>query len=87
MGSGVRSVCWPGYPTNPDSLVLDKDIQGRRVREISFLSSSPRHCQIGRFDAFDFFGDGSFYLLDAPGHSVGHMIGLARVTAADGPDG
>ncbi|CAI7591046.1 unnamed protein product [Penicillium palitans] len=87
VGPGVRSVCWPGYPTNPDSLVLDKDIQGRHVREIGFTSSSPHHCRIGRFDAFDFFGDGSFYLLDAPGHSVGHMIGMARVTAADGPDG
>ena len=87
VGPGVRSVCWPGYPTNPDSLVLDKDIQGRHVREIGFTSSSAHHCRIGRFDAFDFFGDGSFYLLDAPGHSVGHMIGMARVTAADGPDG
>lgn len=30
----------------------------------------------------DFFGDGSFYLLDAPGHLLGHMMGLAR-TAQD----
>lgn len=34
--------------------------------------------KVGRFDAFDFFGDGSFYLLDAPGHAVGHICGLAR---------
>ena len=32
----------------------------------------------------DFFGDGSFYLLDSPGHAVGHMCGLARTTAGDG---
>lgn len=31
----------------------------------------------------DFFGDGSFYLLDTPGHCVGHMAGLARTTGDD----
>lgn len=29
----------------------------------------------------DFFGDGSFYLLDAPGHAVGHLAGLVRTTS------
>lgn len=29
----------------------------------------------------DFFGDGSFYLLDAPGHTVGHLAGLVRTTS------
>lgn len=27
----------------------------------------------------DFYGDGSFYLVDAPGHMPGHTVGLARV--------
>lgn len=35
---------------------------------------------IGGFKAHDFFGDGSFYLLDSPGHAVGHLSGLARTT-------
>jgi glyoxylase-like metal-dependent hydrolase (beta-lactamase superfamily II) len=30
--------------------------------------------------ALDFFGDGSFYLLDTPGHAIGHLSGLARTT-------
>ncbi|EXJ65771.1 uncharacterized protein A1O5_11012 [Cladophialophora psammophila CBS 110553] len=34
----------------------------------------------GNLRAFDFFGDGSFYLLDTPGHSVGHLGGLVRTT-------
>ena len=38
--------------------------------------------KVGRFDAADYFGDGSFYLLDAPGHSAGHVCGFARVTSA-----
>lgn len=28
--------------------------------------------------AHDFFGDGSFYIVDAPGHLAGHVIGLAQ---------
>ncbi|KAH8897437.1 hypothetical protein GQ53DRAFT_791903 [Thozetella sp. PMI_491] len=34
----------------------------------------------GAFRAHDFFGDGSFFLLDAPGHTTGHLAGLARTT-------
>lgn len=78
VGPGVRELSWPGWPTNPDAAVLDSDIAGRTVREISF-SANP--LKIGSFDAFDFFGDGSFYLLDAPGHIKGHLCGLARTTA------
>ncbi|KAI9934664.1 hypothetical protein MW887_000281 [Aspergillus wentii] len=35
---------------------------------------------IAGFGAFDYFGDGSFYLLDTPGHATGHLCGLARTT-------
>lgn len=35
----------------------------------------------------DFFGDGSFYLLDTPGHCVGHMAGLARTSTGGGGNG
>ncbi|GIC91338.1 uncharacterized protein Aud_007781 [Aspergillus udagawae] len=78
VGPGVRDA-WPGYPSNPTSRVLDSDIEGRLLREISF-GQTP--LKVGPFDAFDYFGDGSFYLLNAPGHSIGHMCGLARVTTS-----
>lgn len=29
--------------------------------------------------AIDFYGDGSLYLVEAPGHMLGHMIALARI--------
>jgi hypothetical protein len=48
------------------------------LREIDF---APGGLQIGQFKAVDFFGDGSFYLLDTPGHAVGHLAGLARTTS------
>lgn len=48
------------------------------MREISFEGADV--LQIGKFRAIDLFGDGSFYLLDTPGHAVGHLGGLARTT-------
>lgn len=63
----------------PDpSPTADCASRGRDVREISFTNNS---LHIGQFAAHDFFGDGSFYLLDSPGHALGHMCGLARTTA------
>ncbi|KAK3940208.1 N-acyl homoserine lactonase AttM [Diplogelasinospora grovesii] len=76
VGPGVRAASWPGYPSDPNALVLYADADGRAVIEISF--DGPNSLKIGRFDAFDYFGDGSFYLLDAPGHAPGHMCALAR---------
>ena len=36
--------------------------------------------KIGPFGAHDFYGDGSLYLLDTPGHWPGHLAALARTT-------
>jgi glyoxylase-like metal-dependent hydrolase (beta-lactamase superfamily II) len=47
------------------------------LREISFDGS----LKYDQYNAVDFFGDGSFYLLDTPGHAVGHMAGLVRTTS------
>lgn len=42
---------------------------------------------LGSFSrAFDVFGDGSAYLIDAPGHSAGHQMMLIRTTAGSGDD-
>ena len=76
VGPGVRDASWPGWPGNQSSGVLQSDIEGRTVRETVFDGQ----LKIGRFNAMDYFGDGSFYLLDAPGHAVGHMCALARTT-------
>ncbi|KAH6988495.1 beta-lactamase-like protein [Ilyonectria destructans] len=80
VGPGFKEVFVPGYPTNPGSPMLDSDYAGREVRELNF--SAEKAIKIGHFDALDHFGDGSFYLLNAPGHTVGHICGLARVTAS-----
>lgn len=48
------------------------------MREVDFS----RAVQVGQFRAIDFFGDGSFYILDTPGHAIGHLGALARTTTA-----
>ncbi|KAJ8096389.1 hypothetical protein PM082_011551 [Marasmius tenuissimus] len=65
-----------GYPTVPDAVLLDSDFAGREVEELKFSDSG---LKIGGQPAFDFFNDGSFYLIDMPGHCAGHIAALARV--------
>ncbi|POR32500.1 Uncharacterized protein TPAR_07279 [Tolypocladium paradoxum] len=83
VGPGFKAspVLLPGFPHNPDSPIDAAAIKGRALTEIGFEDSK---LDIGGFRAHDFFGDGSFYLLDTPGHCLGHMCGLARTTG--GPD-
>ncbi|KEF52521.1 uncharacterized protein A1O9_11363 [Exophiala aquamarina CBS 119918] len=78
VGPGFKDAFIPAqsYPSNPDGMILETDFLGREVRQISF----ERFIGISGFKAFDFFSDGSFYLLDAPGHTLGHLCGLARVS-------
>lgn len=77
VGPGFKEAFLPGYPANKESPILESDYSGRELREIQFNQGK----KVGRFDAFDYFGDGSYYLLDAPGHAVGHLCALARVTS------
>ena len=76
VGPGFKENFMPGYPTNKDCPVLDEDFKGRTVHEPSFDTDN----KIGAFHSHDFFGDGSFYLLDVPGHAIGHISGFARTT-------
>ncbi|KAG8710777.1 hypothetical protein FRC11_004142 [Ceratobasidium sp. 423] len=78
VGPGFKTAMLPGYPTNPDSPILESAYKDRELVEIAFDQSPELH--IGQFRALDYFGDGSFYLLDSPGHAVGHICGLARTT-------
>lgn len=80
VGPGFREAHMPGWPKNENSTLMETDFEGRRVREVD-IQGEGKGLKIGRFHAFDYFGDGSFYLLDTPGHSIGHMCGLARTTS------
>ncbi|KAI1376408.1 beta-lactamase-like protein [Hypoxylon crocopeplum] len=78
VGPGVKENIFPGYPTNPAGHIAESDYVGREVRQLDFSDST---IKIGKFSAIDYFGDGSFYFLDSPGHCIGHMCGFARVTS------
>ncbi|KAI0543368.1 beta-lactamase-like protein [Xylaria curta] len=78
VGPGFKQAFLPGYPTQKDSYIEERFFEGRTLREIDFSTSS---LKVGRFRALDFFGDGSFFLLDAPGHDWGHLNGLVRTTS------
>lgn len=76
VGPGFQTLL-PGYPERKDAPFHQTDIEGRNLRELTFDNSASK---IGPFPAHDYFGDGSFYLLDTPGHTVGHLSGLVRTT-------
>ncbi|GJC87761.1 cytochrome P450 monooxygenase mpaDE [Colletotrichum liriopes] len=77
VGPGVKQAYFPGWPAVPDAPILAREFQGREVRELDFSTAD---LEIGGLKALDYFGDGSFYLLSAPGHAVGHVNALARTS-------
>lgn len=76
-GPGVQAKHGKGYPEVQTAAYLSSEVAGRDFKELSFDND----LKIGGFNAIDFFCDGSFYLLQVPGHCVGHMNALARVTS------
>lgn len=81
VGPTFKKAFVPAYPTIPDAAVDERAWAGRELVEISFSSG----LKIGQYPAYDFYGDGSFYLLATPGHTHDHISGLAR-TKADPPE-
>ncbi|QKX63861.1 uncharacterized protein TRUGW13939_11032 [Talaromyces rugulosus] len=79
VGPGFTKEFLPGYPIRQDSPLHQSDFEGgRELVEIGFNKTSG--LKIGKYDAHDYFGDGSFYLLNTPGHTVGHISALVRTT-------
>jgi hypothetical protein len=84
VGPGFKNNHTPAYPSNRTSTLFESDWKNRNLVELSFSGSetgTQKPLQIGPFNAIDYFRDGSFYILDAPGHTFGHVAALARVAA------
>ncbi|ETS84345.1 hypothetical protein PFICI_02370 [Pestalotiopsis fici W106-1] len=87
VGPGFSSAFLPGYPGNPESPILQTDYENHKLREINFSGPDvAATVAIGAFQGYDYFGDGSLYLVDAPGHSIGHICGLVRTSSGEGND-
>ncbi|PLB46303.1 metallo-beta-lactamase superfamily protein [Aspergillus steynii IBT 23096] len=76
-GFKTNSTTFPGYPENPEAVVLSDAFDGREVVELDFSNVPSR---VGGFPAVDYFGDGSFFLLRSFGHTHDHVSALARTS-------
>lgn len=65
------------YPTNLESPYHEYEFEGRDVIE---LKESDFKGEIAGLKAHDYFGDGSFYILHASGHTAEHICGLVRTS-------
>ncbi|KAJ7853656.1 beta-lactamase-like protein [Mycena olivaceomarginata] len=74
IGPGTNRSLFPEFP---DSTLRASDFAGHDVTELNFDNTN---LTFSGLPAIDYFGDGSFYLLNTPGHRVGHITALARVT-------
>jgi hypothetical protein len=82
VGPGYIKTHLPGYPESPRQFETTSDLYASRtIEEVDFSPSNPKSLNIGGFKAIDYFKDGSFYLLDTPGHTIGHISALARTTS------
>ena len=81
LGPDSRVVLEDTYPSNPSSTILafPKDIKTSFIN----FADPQKYRKVAPFGpyerAIDFFGDGSFYLVDSPGHMPGHLSAAARV--------
>ncbi|KAB8576218.1 hypothetical protein FH972_025746 [Carpinus fangiana] len=86
VGPGFKKNFTPGFPVREDNISIPQStIEGRVIDEVNFANTDNLARpvkEIGGLKAVDWFGDGSLWLLDTPGHAIGHISALVRTTAA-----
>jgi hypothetical protein len=80
FGPDIRKTHGTGWPANPKAPFAEKDLAGR---QFVALEAKDFKLEIGGLRAPDFFGDGSFYLLDAPGVRPVSAHGFLGMNVAD----
>ncbi|OCH95082.1 Metallo-hydrolase/oxidoreductase [Obba rivulosa] len=77
----THALVTPGWPADQSSRYASDIFPRDRMQVLSTKEWSP----LGPFPrTYDLLGDGSLYLVDAPGHVAGHMNVLARTSAGGG---
>jgi len=80
VGGDCQPLLEDGYPKNPASRFASDLYPAERTRYLPTSEWPP----LGPFPhAYDFYDDGSLYIIDSPGHVAGHINVLAR-TSSDG---
>ncbi|KAG7095019.1 hypothetical protein E1B28_005813 [Marasmius oreades] len=77
LGEHSKQLLASAYPINPKSR-LNSIPSTQTVSYIEFTDQDSQSLSFGA-SVLDFFNDGSLYLLDAPGHMLGHLNALVRV--------
>ncbi|KAG1741131.1 beta-lactamase-like protein [Suillus lakei] len=78
VGEQCKGILATGYPVTEDAAFSSTAIPIEGTR---FLSELDMNSSIGPYpNAIDYFGDGSMYIVDAPGHLGGHLNILARTS-------
>lgn len=68
VGEGCKEVLAKGYPIVQDAIFSSTALPLERTR---FLTAADMSTNIGPYpNAIDYFGDGSMYIVDAPGSMV-----------------
>jgi glyoxylase-like metal-dependent hydrolase (beta-lactamase superfamily II) len=84
FGPGTCKRGGPGWPADPNSVGLSLFLDpahpnAKNVKELPDFGSVGWK-SFGPFErAWDFWDDGSFWLIDAPGHAPGNLIAAARL--------
>ncbi|KAK7050823.1 hypothetical protein VNI00_004934 [Paramarasmius palmivorus] len=82
VGADAQTLFQPGYPADPNSAFASDLFPGDRTIFLDAQSKEWR--KVGPFErTLDFYGDGSLFIVDAPGHLPGHINVLVRTS----PDG
>ena len=83
FGPGTKAACAPGHMKDPslqwDGRFFDPENSTEHWEELH-----GRWEPFGPFEkALDYFGDGSFWILDAPGHMAGNVAAAARLQGGE----
>ncbi|KAI9002508.1 hypothetical protein DFJ74DRAFT_695862 [Hyaloraphidium curvatum] len=75
----------PGYPEDNDSPMHAAELTKHKWTDLK--TGGFKWQPVGAFDrAIDWFGDGSLFFCDAPGHLPGHLTALCRIKAGPEPE-
>ncbi|KAF2682349.1 Metallo-hydrolase/oxidoreductase [Lentithecium fluviatile CBS 122367] len=83
FGPGTKEGCSPGHMANPDVQWDGRFFDPERATERWEELHGP-WVPFGPFEkALDYFGDGSFWIMQAPGHMAGNLCAAARLRSGE----
>jgi glyoxylase-like metal-dependent hydrolase (beta-lactamase superfamily II) len=83
FGPGTKEACSPGHFKDASMQWDGRYFDPERATEKMEEFTGPWQ-QFGPFDrAMDYFGDGSFWIIQAPGHMPGNCLAVARLKTGD----